>query len=120
MKNTIYQTELHDLSEYVKGLRELFKMSQTRLSKLTGVSRSVIASIEQEKRFPNIETILKICDVIGITPTEFNSGAFHNWKILGNKMERELLHKSMRNAMDKTVLDAAFAEFKKEKSEHPS
>ena len=50
MPNQDFQNELHNLGKLSKDLREMFKLSQTRLGKLAGVSRSVIADMEQEKQ----------------------------------------------------------------------
>lgn len=113
MSKQSFNNELHNLAETIKELRELFKLSQTRLGKLTGVNRSVIAGIEQEKRFPNMLTILRLCQVFHITPAEFMAEALADWQITANKKERSLLHKALRNSMNKIVTDEAISELRK-------
>lgn len=108
-----YQAELHNLGKITKELRELFRLSQTRLAKLAGVSRSVISDIEQEKHFPSALTILKLCDVFGITPAELCATAFPDSEVIVPHSERFLLHKALRNFMDKAVTDAAISELRK-------
>lgn len=114
MPNQDFQNELHNLGKLSKDLREMFKLSQTRLGKLAGVSRSVIADMEQEKRFPSMLTLLKLCDVFGITPAELAAEAFHDWKITVSKAERSLMHKTLRNSFHKVVTDAAISKLRKE------
>jgi DNA-binding XRE family transcriptional regulator len=113
MPKQSYETELHNLGTLIKELRELFKLSQTGLAKLLNVSRSVIADIEQEKHLPNILTIFKLSTLFDITPAEFSSEAFANWKVASNKNERFLLHKAMRINMDKIVTGEAINKLRK-------
>ena len=113
MPKQSYETELHNLGKLIKELRELFKLSQTGLARLLNVSRSVIADIEQEKHLPNILTIFKLCTLFDITPAEFSSEAFANWKVAANKNERFLLHKAMRINMDKIVTGEAINKLRK-------
>lgn len=115
MPNKTYQKELHNLGKLSKELRELYQLSQTRLAKLAGVSRSVIADIEQEKHFPNALTLLKLCDVFGVTPAELCAEAFSNFELNIEDNERTLAHKSLRNFMKQVLLDAAINEYKKRK-----
>lgn len=113
MQNQTFKNELQNLAEIIKELRELFKLSQTRFAKLLGVNRSVIAAIEQEKRLPNIFVILKICHVFNITPAELTAETFADWKLTVNQKERSLLHKALRNSMNKIVTDEAISELRK-------
>ena len=113
MQKQPFNNELHNLAETIKELRELFKLSQERLGKMTGLSRSVIGDLEQERRFPSMPTLLKLCKVFNITPSELVAEAFADWQITTNKEERNLLHKALRNNMNKIVTDAAIREFKK-------
>ena len=94
-------------------MRELFKLSQTRFAQLLGVNRSVIASIEQEKHLPNMFVLLKICKVFEITPAELMAETFTDWKLSTNQKERTLLHKALRNYMNKIVTDEAISKLRK-------
>lgn len=113
MKNQTFKNELHNLAEIFKELRELFKLSQTRFAQLLGVNRSVIASIEQEKHLPNMFVLLKICKVFEITPAELMAETFTDWKLSTNQKERTLLHKALRNSMNKIVTDEAISKLRK-------
>lgn len=114
MQKQPFEKEMHNLAKTIKELRELFKLSQTRLARLMGVNRSVIADIEQEKHLPNMFTILKLCQVFEITPAEFMAEALTNWQITTNLKERTLLHKALRNSMNKIVTDEAISELRRE------
>ena len=52
MNNNFVEQQLRDMSKTMKNIREMYGISQSHLANLMGVSRSVIADIEQEKRFP--------------------------------------------------------------------
>lgn len=112
MSNQAYTQDLIQLGKTIRDLRELFKMSQTRLAKEAGVSRCVIADIEQEKRFPNTLTLLKLCRIFGITPAELCAATFSHWRTITNR-DRALIHKSLSNSMDKIVTDAAIRELRR-------
>lgn len=114
MPKQSYETELHNLGKLIKELRELFKLSQTGLAKLLNVSRSVIADIEQEKHLPSVLTLLKLCNVLEITMAELSATAFPNNEEIAFDHKRFLLHKAMRNSMDKIVTDNAISKFGKE------
>lgn len=113
MKTQTNQKDLHNLGRLIKELREMCSLSQTRLANLAGVSRCVISDIEQEKRFPSLLTLLKLCTVFEITPTELCAAAFSDWLSGSTNNERYLLHKSLHNSMDKIVTDVALRKLRK-------
>lgn len=113
MKDSINQKHLHNLGKLIKELREMCGLSQTRLAKLAGLSRSVISDIEQEKRFPNALTLLKLCSVFEISLTELCSAAFNDWQVGASNNERYVLHKAMHSSMNKKVTDVALSKFRK-------
>jgi transcriptional regulator with XRE-family HTH domain len=53
--------------------RKAKKISQEKLSKLTGLDRTFISLIENGKRNPTFTTILKICSALDIEPSELFS-----------------------------------------------
>ncbi|MCM3603134.1 helix-turn-helix domain-containing protein [Robertmurraya korlensis] len=56
-----------ELGEKVNKYRKAINMSTTTLSELSGTSQSTISKIENGATATNIETLLKICEVLGIT-----------------------------------------------------
>ncbi len=50
--------------------RKAKKISQEKLSKITGLDRTFISLIENGKRNPTFTTILKISSALGISPSE--------------------------------------------------
>lgn len=107
MKDDFVELQLHDMSQAIKNVREIFGISQSKLATLMGVSRSVIANIEQEKRFPEMVNIFKLCNALGITPTELFSFSLQNWKIKINADERTRLHREMYKSAQKTIYENA-------------
>jgi transcriptional regulator with XRE-family HTH domain len=53
--------------------RKAKKISQEKLAKLAGLDRTFISLIENGKRSPTFSTILKICSVLEITPSDLFS-----------------------------------------------
>jgi len=53
--------------------RKAKKISQEKLAKLTGLDCTFISLIENGKRSPTFSTILKICSVLEIDPSELFS-----------------------------------------------
>ena len=107
MNDNFVEQQLRDMSKTMKNIREMYGISQSHLANLMGVSRSVIADIEQEKRFPELASLFKLCDALEITPTELSSFTFQNWKMHINTDERINLHKEMYKSAQKTVYENA-------------
>ena len=53
--------------------RKAKKISQEKLAKLAGLDRTFISLVENGKRSPTFSTILKICSVLEIEPSELFS-----------------------------------------------
>lgn len=53
--------------ERLKELRKRIGLTQTELGKKIGVSSSAIGMYEQGKREPDNHTLLKLCDLFGVT-----------------------------------------------------
>ena len=107
MNDDFVEQQLREMSKTMKSIREIYGISQSQLAKLMGVSRSVVADIEQEKRFPELPSIFKLCNTLKISPTELSSFTFKNWEMYINTDERAELHKDMYKSAQKTVYENA-------------
>ena len=58
------------LSSRLRKFREDRKMSQKELAKLIGVSSARYSNWEQGLHRPNIEFLVKICEVLNVSPSE--------------------------------------------------
>ena len=52
----------------LKIAREKKKLTQEELAEKTGVTNNYISNIERNKSIPSLETVVKICNVLDITP----------------------------------------------------
>ena len=95
MNDNFVEQQLREMSKTIKNIREIYGITQSHLANLMGVSRSVIADIEQEKRFPELFNLFKLCDALGITATELSAFTYQNWTMNINSDERAELHKEM-------------------------
>lgn len=55
------------LAKEIKLARMKKKLTQQDLAKLTGLSNATIVNIEKNKRKANMQTILKVCETLGIS-----------------------------------------------------
>lgn len=107
MNDNFVEQQLREMSKTIKNIREIYGITQSHLANLMGVSRSVIADIEQEKRFPELFNLFKLCDALGITATELSAFTYQNWTMNINTDERAELHKEMFKSAQKTVYENA-------------
>ena len=60
-----------EFGKRLKLIREVFNMSQDKLSLLSGVDRSFISDIENGKYAPSLDTINRISKAFKVHPSEF-------------------------------------------------
>ena len=64
----------------IKEIRLKKNISQTRLAEMTGTTQAAITAIENNKRVPRIETLMRIAaaldtSVLSLLPSEISEGA---------------------------------------------
>lgn len=62
-----------DVSERITMLRENVGISKTELAKKSGLSQAYISDLEHGKKNPTINSLSKICDILGVSLVEFFS-----------------------------------------------
>ena len=58
------------ISEKIFQIMNQKEMSQKEFSEWTGISQSTISDWKRKKTNPSADKILKICEVLGVTPYE--------------------------------------------------
>lgn len=58
----------------IQALCVKHKISKYRLSQQTGIAQSAITKLMKGNTMPTVHTLLKICDVFGITLAQFFAG----------------------------------------------
>ncbi len=61
----------HIITNRIKELKDKKGWSWEKLAYSSGVSKSGICQIKNEQNLPSVESLLKICLGLGITPKEF-------------------------------------------------
>ena len=56
-----------NIGSKIKELRKKSGMTQYELAKKLGISASAVGMYEQNRRTPDNETLLKLCEVLGVT-----------------------------------------------------
>lgn len=80
-----------DVGKRIKTLRENFGLSQNELAKRAKIAQSSLSYIEAGNKSPSIETIMFICEGLGITLKEFFDLDNTNDKTLSPEL-RQLLN----------------------------
>lgn len=62
------KTDYKKMGNRIKSARKKKKITQEQLAEMTGLSNNYISNIERNCSIPSIDTLLKICNSLGITP----------------------------------------------------
>ncbi|MEB9895440.1 helix-turn-helix transcriptional regulator [Bacillus cereus] len=63
----------NNLGDIFRSIRLQKKLTQAELQRLSGVTQSTISDIEEGKRSPQLNTLEKLCDAMGIPVVELLS-----------------------------------------------
>ena len=61
-------TNYKKLGIRIKAVRESKKLTQEQLAEITGLTNNYISNIERNHSKPSIETLLRICNALEVTP----------------------------------------------------
>ncbi|WP_446896966.1 helix-turn-helix domain-containing protein [Clostridium sp. LBM24168] len=62
------KTNYEKLGKRIKSIRKNSNITQEQLAEMTGLSNNYISNIERNRSIPSIETLLKICNSLKVTP----------------------------------------------------
>lgn len=62
------KTDYKKLGKRIKTIRKERALTQEKLAEMTGLSNNYISNIETNRSIPSIDTLLKICNSLGVTP----------------------------------------------------
>ncbi|RJE46554.1 MULTISPECIES: helix-turn-helix transcriptional regulator [unclassified Dehalobacter] len=63
-----------ELGERIAKRRKVLNLTQDDIAEATGLSNNHISNIENNHSIPSIETLIKICEALDITPDYFLLG----------------------------------------------
>lgn len=66
------------LGKRIAGLRKKKNMTQEQLAEKTELSNNYISHIENSRSIPSLETVMKLCAALEITPNELLLGTSQN------------------------------------------
>ena len=72
------EVNYHEIGERILQRRKEFGLTQERLSEQTGISINQISNLENSRSVPSVETILKLCEALKVTPDYFLLGITKN------------------------------------------
>jgi transcriptional regulator with XRE-family HTH domain len=76
MKELEIQAESKKKGLAIRLMRQRLNWNQSTLSEKSGISRISISKIESGKVIPNVKTVVKLCNALGITESELISNSF--------------------------------------------
>ena len=59
-------------------LRKSKKITQEKLAEMTSLANNYISNIENNRSIPSLETLVKLCDALEVTPNDILLGASVN------------------------------------------
>lgn len=68
------EIDYKELGERIAKRRKALNLTQDDVAEATGLSNNHISNIENNHSIPSIETLIKICEVLDITPDYFLLG----------------------------------------------
>ncbi|NMM51640.1 helix-turn-helix domain-containing protein [Paenibacillus aquistagni] len=78
------------IGDRLRTLRREKNLTTTQLSKLSGVTQSTISEIENDNRSPQLDTLDKICQALGISINELFPAATNRTLFLSDE-EKHIL-----------------------------
>lgn len=81
----------------IAAIRKKQHMTQERLAEKTELSIVYISHIENSRSIPSLETLMKLCEVLNVTPDELLLGTRRDMEnYLLSDIQQKLLHCSPR------------------------
>lgn len=75
------------LAEIRKGQ----KITQEKLAERTNLANNYISNIENSRSIPSLETLVKLCDALGVTPNDILLGASLNSnQYMNNELQEKI------------------------------
>lgn len=68
------EIDYKELGERIAKRRKVLNLTQDDVAEATGLSNNHISNIENNHSIPSIETLVKICNVLDVTPDYFLLG----------------------------------------------
>ncbi|WP_425803118.1 helix-turn-helix domain-containing protein [Desulfitobacterium sp. Sab5] len=68
------EIDYKELGERIAKRRKVLNLTQDDVAEATGLSNNHISNIENNHSIPSIETLIKICEALDITPDYFLLG----------------------------------------------
>jgi transcriptional regulator with XRE-family HTH domain len=109
MASIVLQVTVQDMAAFatrLKTLRESRKLTQTRLAELIGVNSRAYNRWERGNFIPQLETLMKIADVLNVTldeltgrTTTVSEPAVHNQKLYALLQEVDVLPDADQQAL---------------------
>lgn len=103
------------LGKRLAELRKQKKLTQEKLAEKTGLANNYISNIENNRSIPSLETLVKLCDALGVTPNEILLGA----SVTSCQYLKDELHEKLKQCTPKEkrlvsgMIDLLLAERKK-------
>lgn len=91
-----------DVAKTLRKMQDKFKMSNVQFAKRAGISTSTLQSLYNRNSMPTMQTVDRICESFGITPSQFFGDDETDYKL--TQEQRELLEYWWKLPVEKRVI----------------
>lgn len=102
------------MGQRMKSRRKELKITQSQLAEDIGISNNYVSSIETGNETPSLDTFIRICNRLNVTPDYLLLGSMHSNNVsqniidslrLCNEYDIEFLQSYVEKLVEKTLLD---------------
>lgn len=94
------EVDYKKLGVRIRTAREGKNLTQERLAELTGLSNNYISNIERKRSKPSVETLIKLCNALEITPDQVLLDSIY----VSREYIRDDIAKKLSKCSDKSML----------------
>lgn len=81
------------IGKRLAAARKNKNLTQEKLAELTSLANNYISNIENNRSIPSLETLIKLCQALEVTPNEILLGSsFSDDKYMNNELMEKLSH----------------------------
>lgn len=79
------------IGKRLSALRKSKNLTQEKLAEMTNLANNYISNIENNRSIPSLETLIKLCDALEVTPNDILLGAsVHSTQYMNDELQDKI------------------------------
>ncbi len=79
------------LGKRLAEIRKSKKITQEKLAEMTNLANNYISNIENHRSIPSLETLMKLCEALEVTPNDILLGtSTHSKQYMGDELQNKI------------------------------